>query len=466
MRIFLTSFLSLLLLLLVFNVKAELNLELPKGIVSSVPVAVGQRQFSAPLQSQVDGLKLLRKLRGSRHYIEDPELSVWIRNLGDKLVSRSLSSTSPFYFLVSKSLSLNAFATEGGVVVINAGLILKSSSESEVAAVLSHEIAHVTQRHITRLKAKARQDKWSKNAALVAGMIASTKDPQAGQAILSTTIATMAHKQLSYTREAESEADREGLRILTRGGFNPLAMPAVLKKLEQFGDTNTAEVKEYLQNHPLTQRRVSDTLARAKRLARHPVKENRSFFYKREKLRALTNSSLSIPNNVTTPIKEYSIAQKLSRQKRYSVALGRLRENTKIVPEALLLAHLLNTTNQYKKAQNILQPLGANYSQDEAIAIALAESYVGLNQSNKAWQVLKRIKVKEQTSLALLEMKQKVAHLTKQSSQVYYASAQQNIRISNYKTAKAQLKKAIKIQGNTSSKYEMKQLLSLLDSFK
>ena len=465
MKNMLKPFLLSLSLLLVFNVKAELNLDLPKGFVLPVHVAANQQQFSAPLKSQINGLKILRKLRGSKRYLEDPEISAWIRDLGNMLVSRSLGSTSPFYFLVSKSTSLNAFATEGGVVVINSGLILKSDSESEVAAVLAHEIAHVAQRHITRLKAKAKNNKWGTNAALVAGMIASTKNSQAGQAIMNTTIATLAHKQLSFTREAEAEADREGLRILTRAGFNPLAMPAVLQKLEQFGDTNTAGVREYLQNHPLTQRRVSDTLARAKRLGKYQGKERPAFFYIREKVRVLSNSPLSIPNNVTAPIKKYGLAQKLNKQKRYSGALGLLGVSSKQLSEGLLIAHLLATTNQHKKAQDVLQSLSAIYPHSETIAIPLAEAYLALNQVDKAWQVLERIKESEQTSLGFFEVKQKTAQLIKRPSQVYYALAQRNIRLSNYKVAKAQLKKAISLQGNGKNHYKMKRSLSLLENF-
>jgi len=303
----------LLSLLFVFNIKAELDLKLPKGFASPEQTSASQQQFFAPLKSQINGLKILRKLRASKEYIEDPEVSEWIRALGNRLVSRSLGSTSPFYFLVSKNTSLNAFATEGGVVVINAGLILKSDSESEVAAVLSHEIAHVSQRHITRLKAKAEKIEWGSKAALVAGLIANTKNPQAGQAILNTTMATIAHKQLAFTREAEAEADREGLRILTRAGYDPLAMPSVLQKLEQFANNNTAGVREYLQSHPLTQRRVSDTFVRAKRLGKHQRKSWPTFFYVREKIRVLSNSPISTPNNVTASVKRYSMAQTLNK---------------------------------------------------------------------------------------------------------------------------------------------------------
>ncbi len=462
---FLKPLFLLLSLFLVLTIKAELKLELPKDFVSPVQTAASRQQFSAPLKSQINGLKILRKLRGSKQYIEDPEVSEWIRTLGNKLVSRSLGSTSPFYFLVSKSTSLNAFATEGGVIVINAGLILKSDSESEVAAVLAHEIAHVSQRHITRLKAKAKNNKWGTNAALIAGVIASTKSSQAGQAIINTTIATLAHNQLAYTREAEAEADREGLRILSRAGFDPMAMPAVLQKLEQFGDNNTAGVREYLQSHPLTQRRISDTLTRAKRIGKHKGKASPAFFYTREKIRALTNSPLSTPNNVIATIKNYAMAHKLNKQKQYLKALNLLSSGSKQRSEVLLIAHLLFVTNQVKEAQNVLQSLFSGHPHSEAVAIPLAEVHIALNQADKAWQVLERVKVSEQTSLAFFETKQKVSHLTKQASQAYYASAQRNTRLSNYKVAKAQLKKAINVPGNSKNHYKMKQSLSLLDGF-
>jgi len=446
---------------------AELNLSLPQPNTSRIQVSAAASPFASTLKARKSGLTILRKLRRTGQIIEDPEINLWIRSIGNRLVSRALQSTSPFYFLISKDTSINAFATEGGVIVVNAGLILRSGSESEVAAVIAHEIAHVTQRHISRMRNKAKANKLGTNAALIAGMVASTQNPQAGQAILNTTIATMAHNQLSFSREAESEADREGLRILTRAGFDPLAMPSILQKLEQFAITGNEEIRELLQKHPLTHRRVTDTLSRAKKIGSFRGKESKHylFMFMREKIRANTKTLLTTPNKVPAHIKKYSIAQKLMQRKSFIKALQVSNIKGSHIPEALMVAQLLCKTKQFKKSLAILQPLYGLYPSHQPVILSLAKTYSALGMHQKAWDTIKHIKPLEQTSLEFFEVKQSIAQQAKQPSQAYYASALRNIRMANYKIAKTQIKKAIKLSRNSHEARKMKQDLFLLDGF-
>ena len=458
-------FLLLASLLPLFICVAELNLNLPQPNAPHIQVSAAASPFSSTLKARKSGLSILRKFRRTGQVIEDPEINLWIRSIGNRLVSRALQSTSPFYFLISKDTSINAFATEGGVIVVNAGLILKSSSESEVAAVIAHEIAHVTQRHISRMRNKAKANKLGTNAALIAGMVASTQNPQAGQAILNTAIATMAHNQLSFSREAESEADREGLRILTRAGFDPLAMPSILQKLEQFANTENEEIREFLQKHPLTHRRVTDTLARAKKLGRFRGKESKYYLFIREKIRASTKTLLTTPNKVPAHIKKYSFAQQLMQRKSFIKALQVSNIKGSHIPEALMVAQLLGKTKQFKKSLGILQPLYALYPSHQPVILSLAQTYSALGMHQKAWDTIKHIKPLEQTSLEFFEVKQSIAQQAKQPSQAYYASALRNIRMANYKIAKMQIKKAIKLSRNSHEARKMKQDLFLLDGF-
>ena len=187
--------------------------------------------FTVSTKEREQGLVILRKLRASGKLIENPEINLWIRSLGNRLVSRAPNSPNPFYFVVSRDSSVNAFATLGGVVVINSGLILRTSSESELAAVLAHEIAHITQRHIPRMLEKAKNNKLATSAALLAGVLAASKDPQVGAAIINTSLAASAHKQLAFGRDAEAEADRVGLRILASSGLNLKRCRAFCKNL-------------------------------------------------------------------------------------------------------------------------------------------------------------------------------------------------------------------------------------------
>jgi len=448
------------LLLISATARSELNLELPELSLPNVSTSTGTTYIAT--KEQQTGLKILRQLRSSNQIIEDSEINNWIRSIGNRLSARAPSISAPFYFLVSKDEAINAFATMGGVIVVNAGLIASTQSESELAAVLSHEIAHITQRHIQRMLEKAKNNKLATNAALLAGILASTKDPQAGQAIINTTIATMIHKQLSFSREAEAEADRVGQRILASAGFDPKGMPQFLRKLKQFDDDKYAGVMEYLQNHPLTSKRVTDTQIRAHRLPRFNGKNNTNYLYMREKVRAyLKHTSLPV-TDLPAPIKQYAQATHYQKRRSYSQALSLLGRTTNSnYHAALLKAELLNKLRSYQKTINLLKPLTRIYPDDETLAMPLAQAYLGIGRPQDAWNLLKNITTSEQTSLDFFDLLKESARLAGKPSQAYLAAAQRNIRIGHYSAASIQLRQAMRLPGTTV--YELPRIQKLLD---
>ncbi|MEB8431544.1 M48 family metalloprotease [Cocleimonas sp. KMM 6892] len=447
-------------LLLSSSVKADLNLELPDFNLPQLGGHTGS--IAASIKERETGLDVLRSLRARGLLIEDPEVNLWIRSLGNRLTARAPSSPNPFYFVVARDTAINAFATLGGVIVINSGLILNTSSESELAAVLSHEIAHVTQRHIPRMIEKAKNNKFATGAALLAGVIAATKDSQAGGAIINATLATTAHQQLAFGREAEAEADRVGLRILASAGLNPQGMPKFLQKLEEYGDSKTAEIREFLQNHPLTIKRVSDTSVRASQFGVFKGKENISYQYMREKVRSLANTTSRAPVSVSAQIKNYSNILLLRKQGAFQQAYN-LAENqlsTKNISEAALYAELAIKQRQYNKAISILLPLSKIYPGNEVIAIPLSQAYISLGQIEPAWKIIREIHTTEQTSLEFFEVLQELSRLRGNSSYAYRAVAERNIRTGHYQSARIQLTKAMRLPGsNVNELQEMRQML-------
>ncbi|MEE9326839.1 MAG: M48 family metalloprotease [Cocleimonas sp.] len=445
-----------------FSVHADLNLELPD--LNLPDLGNTPPSFITSSKKLPSGLRVLRRFRASGQLIEDPEINIWIRSLGNRLTAQAANSSTPYYFVVSRSNSINAFATSGGVIVINTGLILRAKSESELAAVIAHEIAHLTQRHIPRMLEKAKYNQLVSGAAMLAGIFASKQDSQAGQAIINTTMATMAHQQLSFGREAESEADRVGLRILARAGFNPKGMPAILQKLERIGDdSRNAEIREFLQNHPLTYKRVSDTNERANKLGAFRGKENISFVYMREKLRALTHSTLSTPDSTPSLLKIYSKSLQQQRRRNYPLAIKILGNKTSNVSEAILLSQLFNRQRQFTHTIKKLTPLLRVYPGDEAITIPLAQAYLALHQLDNAVQILNNVNISEQTSLELFEVRQEAARLRGLQFMGLRATAQRNLRVGDYKSARIQLQQALKYPTpNSNDLYEVQQLLTEL----
>ncbi len=430
------------LLLITRLASADLNLELPN---LNLPSLGDQGSIiSSNFPEREHGLSILRKLRSQGRLVEDPEINTWIRSLGNRLTANAPRSITPFYFVVSRDLSVNAFATIGGVIVINTGLILESESESELAAVMAHEIAHITQRHIFRMIDNSKNNKLARSATLLAGIIASSKNSQAGQAIITATAATMAHKQLAFSRSAESEADRVGIRILARSGFNPKAMPSFLKKLDKFSNNEDSDIREFLQNHPLTLKRISDTQVRARSLGFHKNKSNNSYLYMKEKARSISNTSRQAPSLLPKKIKNYSKALRQAKLQKYAQALQIIGSGSKQISEALLIATLLNKQHKYKEVIALLTPLSDLYIGNESLSISLANVYLSTGQRQLAWQILDNVTESEQTSLIYFETKQRTASLIGNNSEAYRSAAERNIRMGNYKSAIALLTRAIK----------------------
>lgn len=458
-----TLLIASILFLLNTTADAELNLELPD--LNLPNLGSQSSSFTNAARDRQMGLKLLRKFRGSNMIIEDPEVSVWIRSLGNRLTSNAGSSI-PIYFIVSKDKSINAFATLGGVIVINAGLILNTNTESELAAVIAHEIAHITQNHLARMIENQKGNNLATGAAILAGILAGSRNPDAGQAILTASLATMAHKQLKFSREAETEADRVGIRILAQSRFNPIGMPNFLNRLEQFTNDKDASITEYLRSHPLTYKRISDTQIRAKKIGAFRGKENISYLYMREKVRAIVNSNITTPRNIPSIIKRYSKAQFLKQQRKYPYALKLTGSTSNKIPEAIIISQLLNKQRKYKKSIQILKPLINIFPDDEVLSIPLAQAYLGTRQFQRAWKLLNEITTSEQTSLEFFEIYQVAARLARKNSQAYRAVANRNIRTGNYRVAGQQLRQAIKLPDATESEIlEMQQELNSLQPY-
>jgi len=448
------------------SVFADLNLDLPDFNLPDL----GDPSVSAlPNSEERDrGLIILRKLRSRGSLIEDPEINTWIRSLGNRLAARAPQTGNPFYFVVSKDKSINAFATIGGVVLINAGLIMKTDSESELAAVLSHEIAHVTQRHIARMIAKSKEDALGRSAAVLAGVVAGTRNPELGQALITGALATGMHKQLSFSREAESEADRVGLRILAATGFNPQGMPRFLQKLEQISDNKNADITEYLQSHPLPHKRVVDAQLRANQLGRSGGKENMSYQYMREKVRMLVRPENPPSPKASPRVKKYAAALKHEKRGRYAQALQLVGLHSKQVWEVVLIARALNKQRKFQQSIQLLTPLLKVYPANEFLSMPLAEAYAGLNQPQplqQAWNVLKRVVISEQTSLEFFELRQRIANRSGHRAEAYRSAAERNLRMGEYKYAAVQLRQAIKLpDANVAQLHQFQGLLTKVET--
>ncbi len=237
------------------------------------------------------GAMIVRGLRDAGQILDDPELTEYVQTIGSQLASHTQGGGRPFHFFLVKDSSINAFALPGGFIGVNAGLVLATANESELAGVLAHEIAHVTQRHIARsIQAQSRMNLVSTAAMLAAILIGATTG--AGGDVMQGAVAVAqgaaAQQRLNFTRANEYEADRVGISTLAAAGFDPRGMPAFFETMGRRAGLAGSRVPEMLQSHPVTSSRIAESRSRAAQYEVKAVADSRSFGLGRERLRLLS----------------------------------------------------------------------------------------------------------------------------------------------------------------------------------
>ena len=200
------------------------------------------------------GKEFYDKLEKHDVLVRNQRINAYINKLGNNLLSHNRNAPFEFHFSVIKSSAINAFATPGGYIYVNAGLITLVGTESELAGVLAHEIAHVNARHIADIIAKSQNVSIATLAAIIAGaFLGGGGDLTA--AVTSFSVATATSLNLKYSREHEEEADRMGLTYLTNTGYDGKAMMDFLKKMRMY-EFYSNTVPSYFLTHPGTDERI------------------------------------------------------------------------------------------------------------------------------------------------------------------------------------------------------------------
>ena len=154
-------------------------------------------------EEQATARAILKEVAESPEIVHDIEVIDYLKNLGDRLVAYSPDKRQQFNFFVVEDTSINAFAMIGGVIGVHTGLLLAASNESEVASVLGHEMAHVTQRHLTRMIAQQRNDSFKTIAGLALALLVARTNPQLSAGTMTSASAMGVQKELDYTRDHE-----------------------------------------------------------------------------------------------------------------------------------------------------------------------------------------------------------------------------------------------------------------------
>jgi len=208
------------------------------------------------------GLMILRSMRDAGQIVDDPEINEYLQTLGMRLASHAQEGAHRFTFFAVKESGINAFALPGGFIGVNAGLVTATRNESELAAVLAHEISHVTQRHIARSLQNAGRSNMASAAAVLAAILIGATTGMSSDAVLGTVTAAQglaAQQQINFTRANETEADRVGIGVLAATGFDPAAMPDFFWTMQQRSGSAGNNIPDLLRTHPVTTERIAET---------------------------------------------------------------------------------------------------------------------------------------------------------------------------------------------------------------
>lgn len=280
-------------------------------------------EFSPQLERKI-GERIMNEIRlREPSYVDDAELNDYLQRLGARLVQAGGNPSGDFHFFAVRDNTVNAFAMLGGFIGMNTGTILTAQSESELASVVAHEIAHVTQNHLARQMAKERQNTLPSLIAMAVGILAARANSSVAAATITATQAGVAQAQLAYSRDFEREADRVGLQALDKAGFDVRGMADFFERLQKAGRVYENNAPVYLRSHPMTVERISDIQNRTQESPYRQVVSSLDFHLVRAKLRVLTGTPREAIAEFEGQLREKKYVSQAAA--RYGLVLGLLR---------------------------------------------------------------------------------------------------------------------------------------------
>ena len=249
----------------------------------------------SPLFERKLGEEIMRDVKRDRDFLDDDVILDYLNNFGSALVAAYPGARgetgADFYFFAVRDPMLNAFALPGGFIAVHSALLIAAQNESELASVLSHEIGHVTQRHIARMIGQQKQDALMPLAALILAALASKAGPDAAIGVFMGGQGLAMQRQLNFSRDAEREADRVGFQIMGAAGFDTSGMVAFFQRMQSATKVYSDLTPPWLMSHPLTSERIADIRARIREAPYRQRIDGLEFHLVRARARVLQDES-------------------------------------------------------------------------------------------------------------------------------------------------------------------------------
>ena len=322
----------------------------------------------SPAQETKIGDEVAAELYRGNYEVGDVELTDYINAMGWKLAAKGSATPPNFRFFVIGDSRINAFAVPGGVIGINAGLMLNADNESELAGVMGHEQAHVTQRHLARTANDTSAANLATYAAILGAIIAGSANPDVIVGALALGQSVNYQREVNYTRAHELEADRIGIRTMAEAGYDPEGMASFFGKLEQQARLYNSQLPDILRTHPVNTVRIAEAYSRAAKTPKVTLKPSIEFALMKARTIVLMANSptaavddmgLRLKGSENSPANRYGYAFALFRAGRAADALVALTPVLEALPRQLnvnlLQAQLLIATGQQAEGMALLE---------------------------------------------------------------------------------------------------------------
>ena len=422
----------------------------------------------------------MRSVRAQTTLVTDPEISDYIDRLGHRLVASSDAPNYPFTFFVVNNPVVNAFAGPGGYIGIHTGLILTARNESELAGVMAHEIAHVTQRHLLRAYESANQMSLPTAAGMIAAILlgVATGNTEAGIAGVTAVQAGNIQRQLNFTRANEKEADRIGIQTLARSGIDPYGMPSFFERLHQSTRLYGNNVPEFLSTHPVTSNRIAESMSRAEQYGRGKERDTLEFQLTRARLDVLESDN---PQNTLREYRSLVKKQSSGPAERYGLALANRRTGAKDAaakqlrallkedPDRVIyrttMAQMLIDSGQKQEALQLYRDTLSLYPGNLTVSQYYINTLIEADQAKKArTEVLKLLRHKQARIAPVYELWARAASISGPAWETKVASAEVYYLYGNLRFAIDQLQQALDQKGL--SEYEQARIRARLQELK
>jgi beta-barrel assembly-enhancing protease len=431
---------------------AQSNSDLPDiGSPAGTIASVNEEDQVGPL--------VIRDLREQNEIIEDAEASDYIQTLGLRLSSQAPDSERAFHYYVARESDINAEALPGAVIIVNYGTILAADNESELAGVLAHETAHVTQRHIVRgILAQSHQS--LETAAAILGAIALGAlggGPAAIEGGVMAAEGMGAQMQINFTRDQEFEADRVGMTYLTHAGFDPLGMPDFFEILTRRYGFGMAYVPRMLINHPVNSERIAEARSRAAQMERpRHITDSMNFGLIQERLRVLTASDdfdlrayYAGRTNVRDPPVAALYGQALAFVQRghpadaIPILVPLLAANQGIIMVHSLLAQAQIAAGHVPEGLATFARAEALFPRNIPLTVRYGEALIAVNQAGKAHELLLDLFNNAPSTPSEIRLTALAASSAGDAGDAYYYMGEYNIANGEYQLATQQLELAL-----------------------